>query len=52
MSALRRVFAPVLRRKDIPVNEIAVFRKPDSKPTFELYRRIPLVREGHIASDS
>lgn len=40
--ALRRRFAPVLRRDDLPVNELAVFRQPHARACFELFRRVPL----------
>ncbi len=39
---LRRRFAPVLRRDDIPANEVAVFRRREHPERYVLYRRIPL----------
>ena len=40
--ALRRYFAPALRRDDIPVHEIAIFYQAHEKAYFELTCRIPL----------
>lgn len=49
---IRRVFAPVLRRDDVPVNEIALFRKRDAQNHYEIYQRLPLGRASAPATQA